>query len=217
LKVVLIFAQERTGAMLRAASAVSSGFLALFVVVAGACGLGGCGNDGPSDHQGIIGVYGAGTPDQAWQYVQQSLNGHVVAGWENSMAATFEYVPDPVSAAEFPNAFASWDREVEAAFARALFAADVDIDADLIVNDSVCPTTAGGTVTWPNVEYSVVVSGRGDASPITYRGFADLEFSLEGNFWYLMRWADLRGAPAPWNEGIICPTFGELRAVYRDR
>jgi hypothetical protein len=67
------------------------------------------------------------------------------------MATTFEYVPDPVSAAEFPNAFASWDREVETVFARALFAADVDIDADLIVNDSACPTTAGGVELLPVV------------------------------------------------------------------
>ncbi len=162
--------------------------------------MGGCSDDGSGDHLGIIGARGAVTPEQAWQSIQVSVNGRAVAGWENAMAATFEYVPDPASARAFPGAFAAWRRDVELAFAGALFAADIEIDADLVVNGAICPASSGGTVTWPNVEYSVVVAGHGDASPVTYRGFANLEFGLEGNFWYLTRWVDLQGAPAPWNE-----------------
>jgi hypothetical protein len=203
--------------MSRSGLSVSAHLLRLLVAFAVALGMGGCSDDGSSDHLGIIGAREAVTPEQTWQSIQVSVNGRAVAGWENALGATFEYVPDQVSAQAFPGAFDSWNRDVEIAFAQALFAADVEIDADLIVNGASCPASSGGTVTWPNVEYAIVIAGPGDASPVTYRGFADLEFGLEGNVWYLTRWVDLQGAPAPWNEGVICPTLGELRAVYRDR
>ena len=203
--------------MSRAIAAMSARLPALLVVLVGICCLAGCSDDGSRDHPGIIRGPGVRTPDQAWRAIEESLKAQRGGGWENAIATTFEYLPDPASAAAFPDAFASWDRDVEIAFARELFAADVEIDADLVVNGATCPASSGGAVTWPNVEYSVVVAGRGDASPVTYRGFADLEFGLEGSFWYLTRWVDLQGAPAPWNEGVICPTLGELRAVYRDR
>lgn len=213
----LVPEHERQDIMSRAISALSARLPALLVVLVGICCLAGCSDDVSRDHPGIIGAIGARTPDQAWQSIEQSLNAHSVDGWENAIATNFEYVPDPASAAEFPDAYTSWRRDVELAFAEALFAADIEIDADLVVNGAICPASSGGTVTWPNVEYSVVVAGHGDASPVTYRGFANLEFGLEGNFWYLTRWVDLQGAPAPWNENVICPTLGELRAVYRDR
>ena len=203
--------------MSRTGTSASVGRLAPLLVTALVLGLCGCSDDGSRDHPGIIGAEGAVTPDQAWQTIERSLNAYRVDGWENAIATTFAYVPDQASAAEFPDAFSSWNRDVEVAFAQALFAADVEIDADLVVNGATCPASSNGTVTWPNVEYAIVIAGPGDASPVTYRGFADLEFGLEGNVWYLTRWVDLQGAPAPWNEGVICPTLGELRAVYRDR
>lgn len=193
---------------------VPAGVMALIVGFVGICGLGGCGDGGSGDHGGLIGPREA-TPDHAWQSLQQSLNGRDADGWAGALALTFEYVPDPASAAGFPGAFTSWDRQIEIAFVQALFAAGVELDAELVANGSVCPSPSGTTVTWPGVEYSVVVAGSDGASPVTYRGVADLEFGLDGSFWYLARWVDLRGAPAPWNEDVLCPTLGELRAVYR--
>jgi hypothetical protein len=149
--------------------------------------------------------------------MQQSLNAHHSAGWTNSIGTAFDYVPDPVSAAKFPEALATWDRTEELSFAQVLFAAEVTIDAQLVVNGSECPSLQGSTVEWSGVEYSVIVSGTDGSAPLTYRGIADLEFILEGTFWYLHRWTDLHGAAAPWNEIVVCPTFGELRAAYHAR
>lgn len=158
-----------------------------------------------------------GTPEQTWQVVQGSLNDHRVSGWTNTIGSVFGYVPDPVSEAKFPDAWASWGRAEELAFLQSLFAADLEFDARLNVNGARCPAPQGSTVTWSAVEYSIVVADVNGENPVTYRGVADIEFALEGSFWYLNRWADLRGAAAPWNENVVCPTLGELRAAYRAR
>jgi hypothetical protein len=43
----------------------------------------------------------------------------------------------------------------------------------------------------------------------------NLDFRLEGNFWHLVRWEDVRGGTAPWNTNVILPTLGELRGAFR--
>jgi hypothetical protein len=183
----------------------------------GTCGLGGCSDRGSGDHHLIIPGGETGTPAQTWQAIQRSLNEHRVNSWTNSIGPTFEYLPDPVSEAKYPGLLSAWGRDEELTFAQALFSADLDFDAELVVNDSQCPIAQGGTLSWPGVEYAAVVAGVNGESPVTYRGIADLEFELDGQFWYLSRWEDLRGASAPWNANVVCPTLGELRAVYRAR
>ncbi len=76
------------------------------------------------------------------------------------------------------------------------------------------PEPVGTLVSWDSVEYSVIVQGPDGASPVEYRGVANLVFRFEGNFWYLDRWEDLHGGVASWNSEVIMPTFGELRAVF---
>lgn len=217
LKMLPIFMPERASAMSRLYAQLHTRTLTLLVVVIGTCCLGGCSDDNSGDHPFTVPGGEAGTPVQTWQVIQQSLNDHRVNSWTGSIGATFEYLPDPVSEAKYPGSFSQWGLDEELAFARALFSADLDFDAQLVVNDSQCPAMQGSTHSWPGVEYSVVVAGVNGDSPVTYRGVADLEFELEGRFWYLTRWADLRGAAAPWNANVVCPTLGELRAAYSAR
>lgn len=188
---------------------------ALLLAVTGVVVLGGCADAGSGDGPGQLVGGGTGTPEQTWQNMERALNEHAPAGWRDALGTTFEYVPDPVSAARFPGMLTAWGRADELAFAQTVFAATLEFHARLNVDDAPCPHPEGGAVVWPAVEYSLVVAGPEGESPVTYRGTADLEFRLDGSFWYLYRWVDLSGAAAPWNEDVVCPTLGELRAVYR--
>jgi hypothetical protein len=177
--------------------------------------LAGC-TDGGSDSGDRLTVPGSpqASPAKAWQVMESALDDHRLAGWTGALATGFTYEPDAASAARYPEAFADWDRTAETAFAQALFAADLRFVADLTVGGAACPPSSGSTTAWPGVEYAVVVSGANGASPVTYRGVADLEFSLEGAFWYLSRWHDRYGTAPPWNEDVVCPTLGELRGAF---
>jgi hypothetical protein len=175
----------------------------------------GCGDDTGDTHTGTIGDPASGSPELTWDSMARSLNNQRATGWINALADSFEYVPDPVADAEYPGALSSWGRADEVAFVQAALSADLEITASFNALDVPCPASSGSVFVWPSVEYSVVVAGAAGANPVTYRGVAELEFELQGSFWYLSRWTDLRGAPAPWNGDIMCPTLGELRAVYR--
>jgi hypothetical protein len=177
--------------------------------------MAGCADNDRGKRADLIGDPAPGSPEETWQYMARALSEQRVAGWTSSLSSSFEYVPDSVSDAKYPGALSSWGEAAEAAFVQAVADADLEITADLNVLNLACPVSDGSALAWPEVEYSVVVSGAGGASPITYRGVVALEFELQGSFWYLSRWTDLRGAPAPWNEDVVCPTLGELRAVYR--
>lgn len=197
--------------------AVAKQIAALLVTIAILVSAVGCTEDDANRHTGLIGDPEFGSPELTWQYMARALSEQNAAGWTNSLSDSFEYVPDSVSDARYPGALSSWGHSDEAAFALAVTAGSLELAADLNVLDLPCPAGEGGSLAWPAVEYSVVVSGAGGANPLTYRGVAALEFSLQGSFWYLSRWTDLRGAPAPWNEDVVCPTLGELRAVYRGK
>lgn len=177
--------------------------------------LAGCTDGGSDDDRRPTGPgLPQATPAEAWQVMESALDGHHLAGWTGALAESFTYEPDATSAARYPAAFADWDRAAETAFAQALFAADLRFAADLTAGGAACPLPSGSTVAWPGVEYAVVVSGADGSSPVTYRGVADLEFGLEGAFWYLSRWHDLHGAAVPWSGGVVCPTLGELRGAF---
>ena len=175
----------------------------------------GCGDDTRDTHAGTIGDPASGSPESTWDNMSRSLNGQRAADWINALADSFEYVPDAVADAKYPGALSSWGRSDEVAFVQVVVSANLEITASLNALDVPCPAASGSAFVWPSVEYSVVVAGADGANPVTYRGVAELEFELQGNFWYLSRWTDLSGAPAPWNEDVMCPTLGELRAVYR--
>jgi hypothetical protein len=175
----------------------------------------GCADHDRSGRAALIGDPVSASPEATWQYMARALSEQRAAGWTNSLASSFGYVPDAVSDARYPGVLSAWDGAAEAAFVQALAAGNLEIAADLNVLDLPCPAGEGSTFAWSEVEYMVVVRGAGGANPMTYRGVAALEFELQGSLWYLSRWTDLRGAPAPWHEDVVCPTLGELRAVYR--
>jgi hypothetical protein len=155
------------------------------------------------------------TPQDAWEGLQWSLDAQKSVGWLEAIGTTFQYLPDPESAERYPNAFSSWDRDVEIGFIQELFLADLEFHAKMLPVGFEQPNPAGADVSWQSVEYSVRVEGRGGVSPVAFSGVANLEFRLEGNFWYLVSWEDISGVAAPWNANLILPTFGELRAVFR--
>lgn len=176
----------------------------------------GCGKDDGPLSPPVIGDP-QGSPDDTWQCLQRSLDSHTGEAWSDAIGQDFQYVPDSASAANHPHAFDAWDREAELAFVGALFAAAVDFEAQMLPTDFAVPAPQGSTVIWTEVPYSVRVDGRGTGIAVVYRGVAELEFRLDGTLWYLHRWVDLRGQPAPWSPDVICPTFGELRARYGSR
>lgn len=173
----------------------------------------GCGKDDEPLLPPVIGDP-QGSPDDAWQCLQRSLDSHTGEAWSDAIGLDFQYVPDSASAANHPHRFDAWSRATELAFVGALFAATVDFEAQMLPTEFAVPRPQGSQVMWTEVPYSVRVDGRGTGIAVVYRGIADLEFRLEGSLWYLHRWVDLRGQPAPWSPDVICPTFGELRARY---
>lgn len=155
-------------------------------------------------------------PSSAWHGIQWSFDQNDPVGWEDMISPSFVYTPDPTSQAKFPNTFDSWGQAAELNFVGVLFSAGLEFNASMLSGGYVPPTPSGSEVVWGGVEYSVQVQGETTSCPVVYRGVANLEFRIEGNFWYLTSWTDIRGAAASWNSEVILPTLGELRAVFAE-
>lgn len=179
--------------------------------------VGGCGSDDPvtSAQESGQPLPVRSTPQNSWYHFQWSADQENSDGWIQAIGSSFEYVPDATSLARYPQAFDSWDRETELEFVQALFAANLEFDARMNDVGYQAPNPAGATVSWESYEYSLQVGGAGRVCPVLYCGVANLDFRLEGNFWQLVRWEDVRGGTAPWNSNVILPTLGELRGAFR--
>jgi len=153
------------------------------------------------------------SPRNVWESVQNSINSSEKLGWEEALSPSFSYVPDPVSSSLHPETFDSWGPDSEIAFISKLFSGDFVLSSQLRNPGFEIPPPTGTEVSWNSVEYWVQVERSGDPVPTTFAGVANIEFRLEGNFWYIISWTDLSGAAAPWSPGVVLPTLGELRAV----
>ena len=149
----------------------------------------GCGKDDEPLLPPVIGDP-QGSPDDAWQCLQRSLDSHTGEAWSDAIGLDFQYVPDSASAANHPHRFDAWSRATELAFVGALFAATVDFEAQMLPTEFAVLRPQGSQVMWTEVPYSVRVDGRGGGhrrglprhrgSGIPARRFALVPASLGG-------------------------------------
>jgi len=99
------------------------------------------------------------------------------------------------------------------AFINRWFAQDVTIEADLLDEAINTPDGAGGLAEW-DVIYLVTQTDNATGSVTSYRGRCQLQFELQGSFWYLSFWRDEQGEEDPDNPGSSLPTLGRVRAVF---
>lgn len=183
------------------------------VVVSLGCIIG-CGNDETTDSPTELQPIPLISPENTWARLNLALIDQDTDDWLGVISAGFKYVPDPVALDQHAGALTNWDYSAEQEFMMALCSSGMELGVNLLCNDSVPPDQPSASVTWEEVEYSIVVSGDNWSNPAVYRGFATLEFRLEGNFWYLLEWRDLRGGRASWDASVELPTAGALRAVF---
>lgn len=152
-------------------------------------------------------------PKNVWDNMQTSLRNVHSPGWEDAtLLSDYLYIPDGGAESQFPGAFDAWDGPAEVDFIQKFYSTNPTIEVVLRDPDFVVPATSGTQVEWENVIYDVTVNDQGGAVN-RYRGSANITFKVEGNYWYVSIWEDLKGEPDPINGGSDLPTMGVLRGT----
>jgi hypothetical protein len=168
----------------------------------------------PPDSATSVNYLDRTSPSNVWDNLQTSLRNLHSPGWEDGILRTeFVYEPDSGARSQYPGAFEGWDGAKEIAFIQAFYSTGPTIEVTLRDPGFIVPGVSGTTVEWEGVIYDITVTDQGGTIN-RYRGSADIIFVLEGNFWYVSRWADRTGEPDPANPGSpALPTMGVLRGT----
>ncbi len=149
-----------------------------------------------------------------WENCRLALINKDTSGWDTALADNFIYIPDGDTRAAYPTVdWDNWVKDTEMGFVNSWFATDVTIAADLLDEDINTPDGSGGLAQW-DVIYLITVTDNVSGSVTSYRGRCQLEFELQGSFWYLSLWRDEQGEEDPDNPGSILETLGRVRGVF---
>jgi hypothetical protein len=148
-----------------------------------------------------------------WSNVELALNNTDVAGWDQNLSSDFRYVPDSQTESAYPTVdWANWDKSQEIDFVQSWFGSDITIVSDMIRDGSQNTNDPGGQFgTWDLIYLVRVTDQFGGET--RYSGRAEIDFQLEGNFWYITRWEDLNGEEDPDNPGSNLQTLGVVRGA----
>ncbi len=138
-----------------------------------------------------------------WANIETALEARDVAGWQAQFSPDLTAVDETGGDEAWWDA--NWNYDQEIAFATAFFTQVSAIEADMRDTDIEIgqPAVEGDWV----IIYRITVT-EADGSTTTYRAQARITFKLEGNFWYIIRWADEQAEDF---EGSRRPTLGVLR------
>ena len=118
---------------------------------------------------------------------------------------------------EFPGIdWTAWGSAQERAFATEFFNNVEGITADMTNggDEDVTPDASDGFARWEVTYYLRVTDQFGQET--RYRARATLEIRLEGTFYYIDRWIDMRQESDP-DSGADLPTMGRLRGTFASK
>jgi len=151
-----------------------------------------------------------------WENCRLSMVNKDAGGWDTNVAEDFIYLVDSEAREANPGPhWDNWGKETEMGFINNWYGANVTIEADLLDTEYNTPVGDGSLAQWDLIYYITVTSNVTDPPSVTnYRGRAELEFTLQGSYWYLSLWRDLNGEEDP-ETGNLLGTMGMLRGAFR--